>query len=325
MTSNFPLARNILIIKHGALGDVIQSLGALCDVRHNYPKSTLTVLTTHAMKKIFSRCPYIDHVVIDNRPPRWNLVAMAKLRRRLRGGNFDMVYDLQNSGRTKTYYHFFSPKIPWSGTARGCSHPHKASNPKSIPGLERLEGQLKDAGLKVQATGNLKDTDWLRANTLPLLRAHGIDENFVLLFPGSSKRHPQKRWPYYGALATKLLRAGYQVVTAPGPDEIDLCQRLASTTASVTVLLEQDGSSVDFFALADLCARARLVVGNDTGPSHIASFMNSPTLALFGNHASAQHTSIVRNQCTALEATHLEELTVNKVWKAVAEKLALAS
>ena len=56
---------NILIIKHGSLGDLIQANGAIRDIRENFPNDKILILTTQPYVPFMSRCPYIDGVLID--------------------------------------------------------------------------------------------------------------------------------------------------------------------------------------------------------------------------------------------------------------------
>src|SRR5690606_25222422 len=109
-------ARRILVIKHGAFGDVIQAEGALRDIRKNHPDAHITVLTMPAYRALLARCPHLDEVMVDERAPRWRLDRMMALRKRLRDAAFDMVYDLQNSKRTAFYYRWMLKDRRWSGT-----------------------------------------------------------------------------------------------------------------------------------------------------------------------------------------------------------------
>ena len=63
---------NILIIKHGSLGDIAQISGAIQDIKENYAKDKVFLLTTLPYKKLFDRCPHIDEVYIDQRLSRLN-------------------------------------------------------------------------------------------------------------------------------------------------------------------------------------------------------------------------------------------------------------
>jgi ADP-heptose:LPS heptosyltransferase len=305
--------KRILVIKHGALGDVIQCEGALRDIRAHHQDDIITVLTEPAYAKIMERCPWIDHVIRDPRAPRWRLDKMWRLGKILRAANFDMVYDLQNSSRTADYFRWFFKDTDWSGTASGCSHPHTATNPKSIHSLQRLEGQLHDAGVPCQHTAR-PDLSWMAADMSAFLENENVEPGFILLIPGSSAAHPQKRWPRYGDLAARLIDAGHTVVTVPGPDELDLCATIPGTMLT-------GGSFLGWFELAGVIAKARFVIGNDTGPTHLAAHMNQPGLALFGAHTSVEKTGIRRENFDAIEVSDLTVLSVDRVYDAVISKM----
>ena len=164
---------HVLIIKLGAMGDVVQAAKAYRDLRDHHPDAMITILTGPLYKELIERCPWVDRVWSDPRAPRWRLDKMVRLRAKLRAGHFHRVYDLQNSGRTASYYRWFLSGVPWSGTAPGCSHPHKHPAPKRLPGLERMAGQLADAGLAVRHT-LAPDLTWAAEDVTRKLRQAGI-------------------------------------------------------------------------------------------------------------------------------------------------------
>ena len=94
---------NILIIKHGSLGDIVQISGVLKDIRETYKDKKIFILTTLAYVELLSKCPYLDAVLIDRRLPRWNIFYLIKLRKMLSKFDFSYAYDLQNSSRTSFY------------------------------------------------------------------------------------------------------------------------------------------------------------------------------------------------------------------------------
>lgn len=297
-------ARRILVIKHGAFGDVIQADGALRDIRENHPDAFIAILTTRPYRALLARCPHVDEVMVDERAPRWRLDRMLALRASLRGQDFDMVYDLQNSPRTAFYFRWMLRDCRWSGTARGCSHPHRAKEPKKIRTLDRLAGQLEDAGLTIRHTRK-PDVSWLADDASALLAKAGVTKPYIVLVPGCSARHPQKRWPLYAALAERLIAAGHEIVLAPGPDEIELARSIPGICIEKTNWTE----------LAGILKRARFVIGNDTGPSHLAAHLGTPGLALFGSHMPAERTGIIRENFGAIEVAGLPALTVDRVYE----------
>ena len=70
---------NILIIKHGSLGDIIQANGAIEDIKKSNLKSNVFLLTSYHYLDLMSKCPYVDEVLVDRRLPRWNLLYLYKL------------------------------------------------------------------------------------------------------------------------------------------------------------------------------------------------------------------------------------------------------
>ena len=94
---------NILIIKHGSLGDIVQISGVLRDIREAHNDKKIFILTTLPYVDVLSRCPYLNGVLLDRRLPRWNIYYLLKLKKMLVKYNFSHVYDLQNSSRTSFY------------------------------------------------------------------------------------------------------------------------------------------------------------------------------------------------------------------------------
>ena len=105
---------NILIIKHGSLGDIVQISGVLKDIRENHPNDKILILTTRSYVELLNYCPHIDGTLIDRRLPRWNIFYLTKLKKLLKSFNFSQVYDLQNSSRTSFYRKYLLNIYNWS-------------------------------------------------------------------------------------------------------------------------------------------------------------------------------------------------------------------
>ena len=69
---------NILIIKHGSLGDIAQISGVIKDIKENFKEDEIYILTTPPFIELFARCPDISGVLLDRRLPRWNLIYLSK-------------------------------------------------------------------------------------------------------------------------------------------------------------------------------------------------------------------------------------------------------
>lgn len=297
-------AEKILVIRHGAFGDIVQADGALRDIRAFHPQAEIVLLTTPPFRKLLERCPHVDRLMLDERAPWIQLGKFFVLRRALRAEGFSRVYDLQSSHRTKNYRRFLLPEADWND--------NRDFNGRPVRECYKL--QLERIGVPAPHAMQ-PDVSWMAEDMSAFLATEGVKPGYVFLIPGCAAKHPQKRWPYYAELARELIARGYQVVTAPGPDEIELCKSIPGIT-----LLGPRGF-LGWFELAGIIKDAAFVIGNDTGPSHVAACLNRPGLVLFGSHTSAAKTGILRDNFRAIEVGDLKELSVEQVLAEVLPRL----
>jgi ADP-heptose:LPS heptosyltransferase len=307
---------NILIIKHGSLGDLIQANGAIKDVKNFYPNRKVFLLTTQPYSIFMSECPYLDGVLIDKRLPRWNLIYLNNLKKTLAKYDFSKVFDLQNSSRTKFYKRFIIKNAEWSSTETTLEAGQKKSDFDKDPVLNRIEIQLKKSGVETEFTKNI-DLSWAVENTSHLVKKY-TNREYILLFPFCSPKLKNKKWPYYKELIQKLkqeFKNKYSVLLAPGPNEIKEANEL-----NAKVVLENN-EYVTLKTLVSLINSAKLVIANDTGPAHIASHLDKKGLVLFGSHTSAEKVSIENFNFKAISVKNLNDLDVDTVLNEVKAKL----
>ena len=87
---------NILIIKHGSLGDIAQASGVIQDIYENHSDDQIYLLTTKPYFDLFKKNPYLTEVILDKRLSRFNLIYLYSLMKKIKKLNFAKVYDLQN-------------------------------------------------------------------------------------------------------------------------------------------------------------------------------------------------------------------------------------
>ena len=307
---------NILIIKHGSLGDLIQANGAIKDIKNFYSNRKVFLLTTQPYSIFMSECPYLDGVLIDKRLPRWNLFYLNNLKKTLSKYNFGKVFDLQNSSRTKFYKRFIIKNAEWSSTETVLEPGQSKSDFDREPVLDRMEIQLKKSGIETEFTKNI-DLNWAIENTSDLVKKY-TNREYILLFPFCSPKLKNKKWPYYKELIQKLkqeFKNKYSVLLAPGPNEINDANEL-----NAKVVLE-NREHVTLKTLVSLIHSAKFIIANDTGPAHIASHLDKKGLVLFGNHTSAKKVSIENFNFKAISVKNLNDLDVNTVLNEAKAKL----
>ncbi len=307
---------NILIIKHGSLGDLIQANGAMKDIKNFYPNRKVFLLTTQPYSIFMSECPYLDGVLIDKRLPRWNLFYLNNLKKTLAKYDFSKVFDLQNSSRTKFYKRFIINNVEWSSTETALEPGQKKIDFDNDPVLDRMDVQLKKSGIDTEFTKNI-DLGWATENISHLVKQY-TNREYILLFPFCSPKLKNKKWPYFKELIQRLkqeFKNKYSVLLAPGPNEIEEANQL-----NARVVLENN-QPVNIKTLVSLINDAKFIIGNDTGPAHIASHLDKNGLVLFGNHTSAKKVSIENFNFKALSEKNLNDLNVDIVLNATKSKL----
>ncbi len=297
----------ILIIKLGAFGDLIMAEGVMRCIRQNFPQAHITLITEPIYARFMARAPHFDDFIAHKREPRWHIGKQRALRKRLLQGNFDTVIDLQNSSRSAEYRRWLKHAFV-SGKPRSAERAQRASGIE-ISSATRLAEQMVEAGIDV-SQGYQSDIRWAGDPVAHLVKAAGLEDGFVLLMPGSSVRHPQKRWPYFAELCQQLAARDIQVATAPGPDELDLCAALPAT------MLLDDGKPLTFNQLVGLAPHCSMVVGNDTGPTHLLAAADTSGVALFGGF-SPPYTTGIDAVYTVLEKPDISAITVDAVVKEV--------
>ena len=307
---------NILIIKHGSLGDLIQANGAIKDIKNFYKNRKVFLLTAEAYSIFMSECPFLDGVIIDKRLPRWNLFYLKKLKDKLLRYDISKVFDLQNSSRTKFYRKFIIKNAEWSSTETSLEPGQNKNDFDQNPVLDRMEIQLKKSGIDTEFTKNI-DLNWATTDISRLLKQYANNE-YILIFPFCSVKHQKKKWPYFKELISELKKSyknRYPILLAPGPQEIE-----EATTLNGKVVLD-DNKPVNIKTLVSLINKAKFIIANDTGPAHIASHLDKKGLVLFGSHTTAKKVSIENFNFKALTVQNLQDLNVETVLDEIKSRL----
>ena len=308
---------NILIIKHGSLGDIVQISGVLRDIREAHNDKKIFILTTLPYVDVLSRCPYLDGVLLDKRLPRWNIYYLLKLKKMLVKYNFSHVYDLQNSSRTSFYRKYLLRSSNWSSTETTLKKGEKKKDFDNESVLERFKIQLDNSNIKTNYS--LKpDFTWASVNVDKIVNKY-FGKKFILFFPFCSPQLSHKKWPYFNELVRiiKSKHLNLEVAVAPASDEIEESKKIES------ISIMNNDEPLNIIELAGLILKASYVVANDTGPAHMAAHLGKSGVVLFGYHTTAKKVSIETEKFKAITVDDLNDLTAEKVYLEIKDKLEL--
>jgi lipopolysaccharide heptosyltransferase I len=293
------LARDrVLIVRLGAVGDVIRTLPAVGLLRSTFPGAHLAWIVEDLSFDLLEGHPALDEVIrLPRRALRraltrpWGLPGLlAGLTRELRRRRFDVALEFQGSLKSGLIARLsgaprrvgFAPghsrELSWLLTNEHVRPPGRF--------LNRVARNL----LLAEAVGGRGDRITIE---LPERREDGARARAILgelctggappvvLCPGTSRRQAGKRWPAagFGRLAA-LLRSDPGVVplVAWGPGEEEMARAVVAAAGGAALAMPATGLRV----LAAVLRRAALFVGADTGPMHLAWSVGCPVLALFG-------------------------------------------
>jgi lipopolysaccharide heptosyltransferase II len=299
---------NILLIRLRLIGDVVFTTPIPRALKRAFPGARITYLVEAEAAPVVRANPAIDEVMIVGRPRGLaRIAADARLAHRLRRRRFDVAVDLHGGPRSSwlAWASGARQRIGYDITGRQWMYtrtiprPHEFRPRHSVVNqwdlLGAIDGWPGDAPDPTRDPVEMPLDPAADARITERLRAHGIGAGEDLVVAHVSAGNPFRRWPeaafveLVGALAAASPRR--RIVLSSGPSDRRAADRIA--VAARAALGEAAGRVVDFgeFDLAELralIARARLFVGGDTGPLHVAATTTTPIVGLYGPTLAAR-------------------------------------
>ncbi len=283
----------VLIVRLGAMGDILHALPAVTALRQAHPEWFLGWSVEPQWRELLCagdcsvrgpQMPIVDaiHIVPAKQWARAPLSATTlrdfrRVRRELRETHYDVCVDLQGAVRSGVI-------ARWARSTRIIGE----DKPREPIARWLFSERVKTQGVHVIEQA-IEVTNTVAHESLPSILpalptdaraeclADKIVKPLVLISPGAG--WGAKRWPVerYAAVARQLSRTGYNVVVNTGPGEESIAEEL--------VRLSEGAASALPLTLTELIAlthRASLVIAGDTGPLHLASALGKPVVGIFG-------------------------------------------
>jgi lipopolysaccharide heptosyltransferase I len=287
----------ILIVKLGSIGDIVHTLPALAALREGFPDAEISWVVERNLSEILRDNPILDRLIeVDTKALRRGLMSGETLRaprqqlRRLRASAFDVALDFQGLLKSASIARLSGARRVFGYSRAGLREPASSiflSKRVSVPktthvirkGLLLVEGAL---GLPVPS-------DPARFSfpiSVPTADENAAREaaglaggNYAILNPGGG--WPTKLWSAdrFGKLADAIWSShGLTSLVTYGPGE----EELASSVERSSQLGKARTVKLSLKAFYALAKTARIYVGGDTGPTHIAVAAGTPIVGLFG-------------------------------------------
>jgi heptosyltransferase-2 len=282
---NEPISR-ILIVQTAFLGDVVLTTPLLRELRRVRPDASLCLLTTATGRSVLNGLPYVDRwLVLDKRWDRDGCRSSRGVLRELMGTPFDVAVAAHRSVRTGVILRLSGARLRVGFTGAPGAWAYNRRVPWD-PGKHAVHRYLELSGALGGDARIADPQPRLMVDPAAAARAefmafeHGVTANDNLLCVAPGSVWPTKRWlpDGYARVVAGARRRGLVPVLVGSPEERELCRRVAALAPAPVLAGE---TSIP--ELVALLARARIVVGNDSGAAHVASAVGTPVVSVFGS------------------------------------------
>jgi len=263
------MINKVLFITLSNIGDVILSLPVLDVLREKFPSSLITVMAAQRTKEIFENNPFIHKFILYDK--KWRLKKKIDLFFQLKKENFDLVVDLRHS----LYGWLVSAKFQTPAFFRIFPKNIKHMKERNLYLIRKIVPEIKTPRIKIFYTddNNERYID-------DLLKKNGISSQDKIIVMACGARSHLKRWRKEGFIdLINELKKDFKIIIVGDGDDQAINSYIFEKTR---------GNVYDFTAkttlreLAILLKRSILLVSNDSAVMHLASYLNIPTVAIFG-------------------------------------------
>lgn len=280
------LSPRILITRLSAVGDCIHTLPLLCALREHFPNALLAWLVQPVAAPLLDGHPCLDRLITVSKGYIQSPSQLRGLRHRLRQMRFDVVIDPQSLTKSavagwlsgaKQRIGFAKPQ----GREMSLWLNNQLVSPQKDHVIDRYLELLRPLGISRPSVQYALRIDPVARQTADLvIQKSGMQPGFALINPGAG--WPSKVWPAerYGMVAGYLgqVRQLRSLVVWAGDQELEWARQIVELAHGHAVL----APPTSLTELAALTQAARLMVGSDTGPLHLAAALETPCVCLLG-------------------------------------------
>jgi heptosyltransferase-2 len=297
--------RHIVIVQTAFIGDVALVLFLAATVRRLHPEARITLVTTPASATFAQYCTAIDTVIVfDKRGKHRGLRGVMQVARQLRSEGADCVLAPHRSFRTALLARFSGARLTVGFDKNSFAWLYDKR--MKYPAMHEIERNMALLGVFEDCTEIVSDLPTMElpegdyAASDAMLRQEAIEKGFIVCAPGSVWATKRWREEHFGRLVQMLQEAGRKVILLGGKDDVDVCERIAGQSGSVSL-----AGKTSLPEMLAILQSASVLVCNDSAPAHLAALVDCPTVAVFGPTVQAFGFAPRSSRAVVVENTHL--------------------
>jgi len=276
--------QKILLIKTGALGDMVLFSFSINVASRAYKNTDIYLLTSEQYAEIYKDCNLIKQIFAM--PEGRNIFHLFRIAKKIRKIGFQKIFDLQGNLKTNFYTFLFHGKER-IGLYR--KSPGKIFLTKSIKkksGINPVDFQkiFWDKAVEARIEGELKL--WISEEKKQcfshFLKRYGIlPKNYVVFNPSASIEWETKKWipEYWACLVEFFSKKNLPAVFIGDKNSVGINEEIIKLVKGKTINI---AGKTDFFELALVIQQSKMCITTDSGPMHIGSASGTDTIAIFG-------------------------------------------
>lgn len=333
--------KRILVIKIGAIGDLILAVPSLRAIKNSCPDAIVSVLIGKKYRHVLKKCPYIDDMILYDRDRDGKgIKGLLKLSAIVRQKAFDMSIDLQNNWRSHilAWLGAVPRRFGYNNNKLGFLINNKLKYLESDKGpVEEQFAILRRAGINTAGASKRLEMWPGKEDILyveNLLKEEWVGDTHTLVGFNIGSSWKTKRWPLkcFAKLSDMLASEDIRIVVMASKNQQSLAGDFVKMTHSRVI---NAAGKTTLMQLAALIKRCKVLVTGDSSPMHIASSMGTNFIALFGATDPVRHyeptdkgviikkelscSPCYKSDCKDMRC--MEKISVDEVFKKVMERI----
>ena len=321
------IIKKILIIKWGGMGDVILSTGAMQDIYEAFPNSKIHLNTLPQWKSLFNDDPRFDKIWGTKKSQEIGFLKhLYEWIKKIKYEKYDLIIDLQTNDRTRIYLTILKVirQAPKFILGNHSVFPYSIF-PKIVKNIERplhlLQRTINTIGIESNnICPKLYITKEENKLALSILKNNKLaKENYAVFICGSNINGKSKRWGADNFIKlSKFLRKylDLKIILIGGPDDTSECNAISSKDKTIVNLCNK----TELKTLPRIFKMAKIIIGNDTGASHLVATTKTPMIMIFGPTDPNKSKPFGKNIIAIkAENSRMNDISANHVLKIIRE------